>query len=811
MRTVLWGSLRGHARRYVAAGVAIVMAVAFMVAVNALSGAARDGARAEIVAQYAGADAVVDVTDADAATAARVAAAVSDVDGVEAVVANRRSFVNVVAGPSRHLMSIGTVSADDGLRWQDVVEGRAPEGRGEALVSRSTAERYEVAVGDVLAVEGDGTSPEVVVTGLVEGAAGALGSSLYVDEHTMTTLGDVVSSVDVSVRAAEGEADAVHAVLDGSAAVDGHVVMTGDAWVDDQIVSASRDIDIIQRLVLVFAAVAAFVGALVIANTITIVLAQRRRELALLRCVGATRKQIVRSLRTESLVLGLAASALGVVVGWGLGLTAVAAMRAWTPGLTLGSASLTVMGVVVPFVLGVLTVVGATVLPARRVARLAPLEALRPHETTGLDGRAGRLRIGAGVLLFGAGAAGLAVGTGDRLPVGLVGGMLSFLGVVVLAPLMVPAALRLVGPLVGRTGVAGRLAAGNVVRNPRRTASSSTALLVGVTLITTVVVGSASLRTTVDRDLDESYALDVGLVATEGALPVDVERQVAALDGVESVAVVDGARIEMDGHRVLALEVDDAAQAVMRGDHAVPGPGEIVIGEELASALDLSYGETAAVRGGADLVTMRPRGGGAVGEVVLVAPGTLAGLGVSEKPRALWARGADGAPAEQVMADVATLAPAGGQLVGGLEQRGWVVLQLDVVLAVTVGLLAVAVLIAAVGMAGALSLSVLERTRENALLRALGLSRRGLRFTLGAEALLMAGVGAVLGTVLGTAYGWLGVRATTAGLMDDVGLSVPWGQVALVLAAVLLLGLAASVLPSRRAARIAPAEGIAAL
>jgi putative ABC transport system permease protein len=146
-----------------------------------------------------------------------------------------------------------------------------------------------------------------------------------------------------------------------------------------------------------------------------------------------------------------------------------------------------------------------------------------------------------------------------------------------------------------------------------------------------------------------------------------------------------------------------------------------------------------------------------------------------------------------------------------MAQRGWVTFQLDVMLTVTVGLLAVAVLIAAVGLAGALSLSVLERTRENALLRALGLSRRGVRLTLGVEALLIAGVGAVLGTALGTTYGWLGLRAASAGLVDDVALSVPWGQVVIVLGATTLTGLLASVLPARRATRVAPAEGIAAL
>ncbi|MBW9204549.1 FtsX-like permease family protein [Mumia sp. zg.B17] len=814
MRTVLWGSLRAHSRRYVTAVTAIVMSVAFMVAVNALSGSARDGLRSDVVAQYAGADLVVDTSADDSRTLDRLVDQIRAVDGVEGAVVNRLGFVEVEARSARQLMSVGTVAADRDLRWQEVTDGVAPQRPREALMAASSAKRYDVALGDTVRVFGQRGPVEVAITGFTTSPGGTLGSTVYVSEQVGSRLGDVLTADDVSVRVADTTAAATGKALRSAVGADRseRPVADREAWVDSAVAEATNDVDILQRMVLVFAAISAFVGTLVIASTITTVLAQRRRELALLRCVGATRRQIVRSLRLESLALGVAASTVGVLVGWGLGHATVAALRAWTAGISFGAVSLSPLGVGLPFALGVLVAVGATVLPARRIGRLTPLEALRPHETTGLSGGAGRIRVALGTVLVSVGGAGLVLGTGDLIPVGLAGGMTSFLGVVVLAPLLVPALLRLVGPVVGRSGVSGRLAADNVVRNPRRTASTATSLLIGVTLITMVVIGTASLRGSIDRDLDASYALDVGVVAAGGPLAEGVGDRVDGVDGVDSVATLPGGEVEMDGHRVLALEVSPAAARIVHGDTVVPGPGELVIGEELSTALDLSYGESARLRTTFGELDLRPRGGGSLGEVVLVGPGVLDELGVAAEPRAVWARGEGGAPEEQVMADTATVArSAGADVAGSMVQRTWIGLQLDVMLAVVVGLLAVAVLIAVVGMTGTLSLSILERSRENALLRALGLSRGGLRRTLAGEALLMAGVGAVLGTTLGGAYAWLGVRALTEGLVDDVAFSVPWLQVAIVLAATTATGLIASVVPARRATRVSPAKGIAML
>jgi putative ABC transport system permease protein len=218
---------------------------------------------------------------------------------------------------------------------------------------------------------------------------------------------------------------------------------------------------------------------------------------------------------------------------------------------------------------------------------------------------------------------------------------------------------------------------------------------------------------------------------------------------------------------------------------------------------------TAVVDGKETVLEVRVADG--IGDVAVVAPETLDGLVTSTAERALWIRADDGADAEDLTGALAALARATDtEAAGGFPDRAWVDLQLDVMLGAVLAMLAVGVVIAVVGVGSTLGLSVLERTREHALLRALGLTRRRLRFTLSAEAVLLAGVAGVLGAALGTVYAWIGVEAVVGEAIDQVALVVPWAQVVLVALAAAAAGLLAGVLPSRRAAKVSPAAGLAA-
>jgi putative ABC transport system permease protein len=224
---------------------------------------------------------------------------------------------------------------------------------------------------------------------------------------------------------------------------------------------------------------------------------------------------------------------------------------------------------------------------------------------------------------------------------------------------------------------------------------------------------------------------------------------------------------------------------------------------------DLDEGDRVTVRADGRSAVLRVRGGSGWGEAAVVAPATLAGLTATPEPWAVWVRADDGADAEDLGGDLDAIAQsADADVVNSLRERSWVTLQLDILTGTVVALLGIAVVIALIGIGNTLGLSVLERGRENALLRALGLTRRQLRATLAAEALLLSVVATVLGTVIGVAFAWVAVHALVQRAVDAAPMVLPWGQLAVVIAVAGVAGLLSALLPARRAARVTPAAGL---
>ena len=812
MREVTLASVRVYARRYVAAVVAVALAVAFVVTTNALTSATKAGMVADLGSSFAGAE-VVTTGLGDVHAAGRTVRAAEAAGGgaaANAVVWTRAS----VGGTSiTDDAPIGTI-ADDGasaLRWQTLVAGDFP-GPGEIVVDEHEAEARGVTIGDTVTLGTGRDTIDVVVSGTVASSTSPHGASAYVTWPDFAVFGETGWVQHVVARGIS--VDELDDVLPQR-----YVVQE----VDDYLTSAQQDmtrgVDVIAIMLLVFAAVALFVAVLVISNTFTVLLAQRQRDFALLRCVGATRRQVLRAVRLEALVVGAFSATLGVLLGIGLGHGLVAGASALLESVPIGSVELSPLWLGGGWLLGVLVTRGASVLPARRGSRVAPLAALRPDHAVAVRTRAGRGRIALAALALWVGSALLwfSITSHELLPM-LAGGFVSFVGVLLLGPFLVPAVIRLVGLLVGRlAGTTGRLAVANAVRNPRRTAATTASLLVGVTLITSMVVGMATVRTTVDEEMDAQYPLDLTLTGTE-VLTDDVVADVEAIPGVERVARVAGATVELTSRKLdlgatTVLAPGDAIRPVVRGRPAflAPKPGEVYLPWDAYRESGYRPGmKVTAVVDGRETV-LRARVADGIGHVALVAPRTLDTLVTSTAGRSLWLRVDDGADAEDVTGALTALARAtGAEVSGGIVDRAWVDLQLDVMLGAVVAMLAVGVLIAVVGVGATLGLSVLERTREHALLRALGLTRRRLRFTLSAEAVLLAGVAGVLGAVLGTAYAWIGVEAVVGEVIEQTTLVVPWVQVALVALSAAVAGLLAGVLPSRRAARVSPAAGLAA-
>jgi putative ABC transport system permease protein len=402
----------------------------------------------------------------------------------------------------------------------------------------------------------------------------------------------------------------------------------------------------------------------------------------------------------------------------------------------------------------------------------------------------------------------------------LAGGFVSFVGVLLLlGPVLVPALLRLLGPVASwGLGVPGRVAVLNARRNARRTAASAASLLVGVTLITGVLVGMTTIRTLTSGEMDEQYPLDAAITSGSPLAP-DALQRVRDLDGVDRAAEVSGLAATVTAGEVRLRDVVLLAPSAEAADvaHGRPGfldagDGELYLPWDTINEEGLSPDKSVTVTVRGQERSLRLRGSDGFGAAAIVAPATLTALGGDDvAPRAVWDAADQSADAADTFGALETVASTeGAEIDGGLLNRDWVELQLDVITGAAVSLLGIAVVIALVGIASSLGLSVLERTREHALLRAMGLTRRQMRATLAIEAGILATLAAALGIALGSAYAWVAVRTVAGRVLGEVTLDLPAGQLTIVVLAALLAGLAACVLPARRAARIAPAAGLAA-
>ncbi|MFC5040114.1 FtsX-like permease family protein [Ornithinimicrobium kibberense] len=718
-----------------------------------------------------------------------------------------------------------------------LLEGRMPAAAGEVVVNADLAE--DVPVGETLELAGealeDAGAPDVTTVEVV-------GVADFGDTDPMLSFGPAFAADDATLRQVEPEltyGSVMVDLVDGAddpaareallAAVPGADLQTGAEAAADRVARLTGGTNVVGAILLGFGAVALLTAAIVIANTFTITLAQRTSELALLRAVGATKRQVRSLVVLEAVVLGLVSSAVGVGVGLLAGTGLLSLGRRFDLGIPLPEGlALTPVVLGVPLLVGLLVTVLASLWPAARATRVSPLAALRPAGPSGDRHRVGRVRIALAVLLVGAGVAAMVhAATSRDMVVGVLGGVVSFVGVLVAAVVLVPAAVRLLGLGARVAGVPGRLAVDNAVRNPGRAAATSAALVVGVTLITMTSVGAATGQRTAMGEIDESYSVDLVLSAgaeylDDGtdrldALPVPADRadRVRAVEGVSTARVADTAYLTLGeemGGGTAAVGIDPARDGdLVRG------------GEQLASLVPGTVGMSGAMLvmyalEPGDLVEVAGPGGSAELEVVPFALGydlavnvadlaTLGGDAVA--PGAVLVRLAEDVDVADAMGAVADVADESSlQVSGSAAERAVVTQVLDVLVLVTTALLGVAVLIAVVGIANTLSLSVLERHREHALLRGLGLTRGQMRSMLLVEGVLLALVSALVGLGLGLGYAALGVQ-TILPEGVPVQLAVPWGRVGIIVGVALLAGVLASVLPARRAVRVSPAEGLA--
>ena len=828
-------------RRHLAAVITIALSCAF-VAVMVLAGNLMQASlRSQASQIYEGADLAVTRELSDEDWAAEEPLEAPEVEGAEAVWPAPQSYLEASSTSGSGFFEATMLPPG---QEDDLEEGRAAGSESEIVLSRSAADTLDVRVGDPIAVDVAGaTDPEAAgedakttleVVGIAADPAGAVfgGTPRLVvqDVNAAAVLGPSAGTLTdtwlATVTDGTDPAEAAETAQDAAGpGITVHSVEEAEEEAAGQFLQGFAALGLVLA---VFVVIALFTSAVVIANTFAVTLAQRTRSLALLRTLGATRSQVRSVVLRESLVVGALGAVLGVVAGHLLVQAALAGAAAvgWLHGVAPVPVSL--WSVLLPLLAGIAITVLASLAPIRSATRVAPLQALRPAPPAATRGLGARGVLG--LLAVVAGVAALVAGTvlsvrgsaGPGILAAIAGGIVSFTGlmlvlVVLTRPLAALAAR--VGALLG--GLPARIAGANVARNPRRSAATIAALLIGTTLMTMMTVGARTAEATLTSELDSRRPIDLVLSADE--MPADAAGQIAAIDGMDSALA--GARGDVEVGADEPMTLYSASPETVREISHRPemadelADGTVLLGQERAERFGLHDGQVLSLEGADGQNHDLRVHVDANLQMSLVTPGTLEELlGEGTTPTVL-ADFADPGTAEregvdvhELITSVETVTSGDGfegasSDAGGAERESYAQI-LDVLLGITVGLLAVAVLVALVGVANTLSLGVVERTGENALLRALGTTRRQMRAMLGWEGLLLAAVGAVLGLLIGSLYGVLGIVAIL-GSTYPVSITIPWDRLVIVLVLALAAGALASVLPGRSAARTAPAAALA--
>jgi len=690
--------------------------------------------------------------------------------------------------------------------------GSAPKGPDQIAIDARTAEQTGYRVGDtvpvlVLAGRQDFRLAGVFGFGDNDNIGGA-SISAFAPATALKLLSPDGSYLGIRAAAEPGVDDATLRGRIDAALPPSVEVLTGTQSAQDQADEIKGFFGFFRTFLLVFAAVALFVGAFLIFNTFTILVAQRQRELALLRALGASRGQVTRSVVVESLVVGVLASAIGL----GLGVLVAIGLQALVNqfGGSLPSTTLEVQTrtVVVSFVVGVGITLLAALLPARRAAAVPPVAAMRDAATPERSLVRGSV---IGAVLLVAGAVVLAFGLRGEIALVGLGALLAFLGVAGLSPLLSRPVARALGRPLARA-VPGRLGRLNAMRNPRRTASTAAALMIGLALVTAVSVLGASAKKSVETVVAGNLSADVIVQSSSfQGFPADVARVVKKAPGVGAVDSVRQDQAQVGSSATFVAAIDPAALGrsvradTVAGDLDRLGPGRLLLSQTEAKDRGLSVGQSVPVR----LARSASKPYTVAG--IYADSQVLGGLLISKQDAQGFANPNDslllvtdaaGASTPEVLAAVAA-ATTDYPTVEALDREGFVkaaASQIDVVLAIISVLLALSILIAVLGIVNTLALSVIERTRELGLLRAVGLGRPQVRRMVRVEAVIVAIFGALLGIAVGAVLGVVTQRALADDGLEE--LAFPVGRLVIFVIVAGLAGVLAALLPARRAARL---------
>ena len=748
------------------------------------------------------------------------------VSGITLVDAGNHDIGSVGGAPT-----IGVAWVPTSKSVVTLTSGSAPAGDGQAVIDADTAKKHHLTIGQQLRVIATPGSFPVTVTGIATFNTTNPGATLvFLDTATaeQRLLGKAGLLTSVDVTAAPGVSDEVLQQRVEAVVGSGYDVKTAAQAAKDSSQQLGGFLSVIKDALLGFAGIAVLVGISLILNTFSMLVAQRTRELGLMRALGASRRQVNRSVLVEALLLGLLGSTLGLLAGIGLAQLLIKLIAGAGMELKGSDIAFRWPTPVASYAVGILVTAVAAYLPARRAGAVSPMAALREADTPG-QGASLRRRawLGGSVLLLGAVALGAASGlkaagaAAGYLGLGI---LLTLIGLIVTGPLLARPVIRVLGgwfPAV--FGSVGAMSQRNALRNPRRTSATASALMIGLALVAALSVVGASMAASFDAQVDKSIGADFIVQAGQGQpFPAEVGTAVQAVSGVgmvvhgqaaQAAVSVAGGSPEKTTLIGTTAGLEQVVHLELRSGSIAAGtaPGAVMIGSTYADAHKLAVGSTVTLR-----FTDGQQAALTVGAVDVVDPSNLAGIGDNPVvgsdtlrkyvPGALddtlfidVAKGAD----KDTVKTAVTAAVASDPQVKVRDQADYKKLirqQIDILLNLVYGLLALAIIIAVLGVVNTLALSVVERTREIGLMRAIGMSRRQLRRMVRLESVVIALFGAVLGLVLGLFWGLAAQRLLALKGMQE--LSIPWSTVIAVVVGAALVGLLAALAPAARASRM---------
>jgi putative ABC transport system permease protein len=832
-----------HRLRYALTALAVLLGVAFIAGTFVLTdtmNSAFDGLYSQI---YQGTAAVVRATqpfnpgtnfsNQRQLIDASLATTVAKVPGVRAVALYTEGYAQLVGKDGKPIGTAGNGPPTLGFGWTDVAAlnpfrllpgGQPPRGPGQVVIDTHSADVGGFTVGDKIRILTQQGSGIYTITGIATlgGSDNLLGATTAAfDPVTAAKLLAKPGKTDaIDVEAAPGVSAATLVTrIQNAIHTPAIEVVSGASVTAESEQAAHQDLSIVGDFLLAFGLIALFVGAFVIFNTFSMVVAQRQRELALLRAVGASRGQVLATVLGESVVVGLIASAVGVMAGIGLAVVLRAALAGLGVSLPGSGLVVSLRTVLLGLLAGTLVTAASAIVPARRAATIPPVAALQDAAT---EPRQPSLRRSARRLIVGAlGVVVLCVGlfghTGNRVQLVGIGAAAVFIGVAVLGAFAVRPVCRVLGVPVALSGAAGTLGERSAMRNPARTSATAAGLMVAVAMVSMITIMVSSLKASADSTITSTLRADF-VVATgtqaggSGGLSPNLERSLAALPQVSDVAGIRSGVVKVFGTVAPVVAADPAKAAqlidmgVTQGNLAAMTPAGIGVSTQVASSQHLHLGSTVAVTypttGTKDytvqvIYSVRDVAGDYVLPLAAAQANFPSSLDIGIMVK--LAPGVTASVARPAIDRVLAAYP-NATLQDQAQYKASQTQQYNTLLNLMYALLALAVLIALIGIANTLALSIYERTRELGLLRAVGATRGQLRLMVRAEALVTSAFGALEGLVLGAFFGWAIVDSM--GSLGVTQLAFPVPQLLIVAVVAALAGLLAAIAPSRRAAKL---------